>query len=292
MEIIVKPTIDNIESYIHHHIHNFLLPLDKYAVEYTNYYNLEQIKKIRNEYPDINLFISINKNILNRDIDDLKTILLELEHLNIKGIFYYDLALLQLKKELNLKTDLVWNQTFMVTNYKTCDYYHSKGVKYALLAKEITKDEIIEINTKSKIIPIVELISYPTTAFSRRKLIKNYCQDSNLESMNSIQIVEPKTKQKYTLVEDDNGVSFVMKKLMNGSKILKPLLENHIEYILLKEDFIDHEIFLECIDNINYLIHHYSKISKLEYKNWLNKQNKLLGRNTNFFYRKTIYKVK
>ena len=33
----------------------------------------------------------------------------------------------------------------MVNNYKTCNYYHSKGVKYALLGKEITLEEIIEI---------------------------------------------------------------------------------------------------------------------------------------------------
>ena len=30
----------------------------------------------------------------------------------------------------------------MVNNYKTCNYYHSKGVKYALLGKEITLEEI------------------------------------------------------------------------------------------------------------------------------------------------------
>ena len=34
------------------------------------------------------------------------------------------------------------------------------------------------------------------------------------------------------------------------------------------------------------------KLSNEEEKEWLNKQAKLLGRYTNFFYRKTIYKVK
>ena len=30
----------------------------------------------------------------------------------------------------------------------------------------------------------------------------------------------------------------------------------------------------------------------IDFKKWLNKQAELLGRNTNFLYRKTIYKVK
>ena len=72
-------------------------------------------------------------------------ILVQLDKMNITGVFFYDLAVLELKRELNLNIDLVWNQTHMVNNYKTCNYYYSKGVKYALLGKEITLDEILEI---------------------------------------------------------------------------------------------------------------------------------------------------
>lgn len=121
-----------------------ILPIDKYSVESICTFSLDEIKDIVNKTKK-EVFIKINKNIMNDDINDLKKILIELDNLNIKGIFFYDLALLQLKKELNLKMDLVWNQTHMVNNYKTCNYYYSKGVKYALLGKEITLDEIIEI---------------------------------------------------------------------------------------------------------------------------------------------------
>lgn len=292
MEVIVKPTMNNLDSYIKSNVNNFLLPLKNYSVGYTNYYDLEAIKKIRNNYSNINIFISINKNIFNEDILKLKDILLELDTINIKGIFFYDLAILNLKKELGIKIDLVWNQTHMVTNYKTCNYYYSKGVKYALLAKEITKEEIIDIKNNSKIMPIVELISYPTIAFSRRKLVNNYYKNYNLKEYNTLNIVEPKTKQEYVLIEDNNGVNFVMKKLMNGSRILKDLKENNIGYILLKEDMIEHNTFLKVLGNINYYLNNYKEMTDIDYNNWINKQNELLGRNTNFFFRKTIYKVK
>lgn len=292
MEIIVKPTHDLLDDYINYNISNFLLPLENFSVESTCYYSLNQIKEIRKKYPDIHIFISMNKNILNDEIGQLQKILKELEKLHIKGIFYYDMALLNLKKKMGFKIDLVWNQTYMVTNYKTCNYYCNKGVKYALLSKEITKDEMIEIKENSPIIPIVEFISYPVVAYSKRKLVSHYYQDCSAKEKDRLDIMEPKTKQEYHLIEDDNGVSFIMKKLMNGSRVLRTLLDCNMDYILLKEDFINHNVFLSCIENINFYFKNFHTMTKIEDENWIRRQNELLGRNTNFFYRKTIYKVK
>lgn len=289
MDIIVKPILNDLSSYIKQKITNFLLPIKDFSVEYTNYYTIEEIKKVKEKYPNINIFVSINKNIQNSELKLLESTLLELDSMNLRGIFFYDLAILNLKQKLNLKTDLVWNQTHMVTNYRTCDYYYSRGIKYALLSKEITKDEIIEIGNKSSITPIVELIGYPTVAFSKRKLVTNYYIDSKKNIKDGVDIIEPKTKQEYYLRENNNGVSFIMKKLVNGSFILEELIKNNFKYILLKEDLIDHDIFMESISNIMYYINNYDNI---DFKKWLNKQVELLGRNTNFLYRKTIYKVK
>lgn len=292
MNIIVKPSMNNLDSYIENGINTFLLPLKDYSVESINYYSLDDIEKIISKYKDINIFVSINKNIFNSDIEPLKEILKKIDSLQIKGIFYYDLAILNLKKELDLKTDLVWNSTFMVTNYKTCNYYYKKSVKYALISKEITKDEIIDIIKNTKITPIVELISYPVVAFSKRTLVTNYYTNYKLSKKDDINVIEPKSKQKYYLKENEFGTSFVLDKLMNGSKILKELNNTTLDYILLKEDMIEHSIFIECINNIKYYLENYKTMDDNDYKNWLHKQNKLLGRNTNFFYRKTIYKVK
>lgn len=292
MNIVVKPENKNIKSYIEKNISYFLLPLKDYSVEYSNYYTLEEIKSIRENYKDINIFVSINKNIFNDEIEPLKKILLELDSLNIKGIFYYDLALVNLKRKLHLNFDLIWNQTHMVTNYKTCDYYHEMGVKYALLSKEITKDEIIEIINKSKITPIVELISYPSVAFSKRKLITNYYKELNKEKKDEIEVEEKITTDKYLLKEDNDGTTFIKKDLVNGSSVLEELLNNNLEYILLKEDFIEHNLFMKTLDNINYFITNYKKLNEEANNDWLNKQEQLLGSNTGFFFKKTIYKVK
>ena len=287
MNIIIKPVSTNLEKYIDNGINTFLFPLKDYAVEFINYFTLDEIKSIKEKYSDINIFVSINKNILNEEINDIEDILKELDSIDIKGVFFYDAAILSVKNKLNLTFDLVWNGTFMVTNYKTCDYYYDKGCKYALLSKEITKDEIIEIINNTKITPIVELISAPVIAFSKRHLVSHYYEYYNKDKKDSLDIIEPISKQELKVIEDNNGVSFIGKKIMNGSSILKELIDNDLKYIYLKEDLIDEGIFLEVVKNIKDYID-----KKLDEEEFIKKQNELIGRNTNFFYRKTIYKVK
>ncbi len=291
MEIIVKPE-QEISSYISCQIKNFLLPLNNYSVEYSKTYTLAEIKEIRNKYPKINIFVSMNKNFMNEELDTIKQILLELDKLNLSGIFFYDLALLKLKKDLNLSIELVWSQTHMVTNYRTCNYYYDMKVKYAYLSKEITKEEIIEISKNSKIKLIVELISKPSIAFSKRKLVSHYYENLKLPKQQLLSIFERISNTNLLAVENNDGVFFLKNKILNGCFILDDLLKTNIDYILLKEDFIQHDMFLQITKQINFYLNNYTKMSKKDKNNWLEKQKELLGEDTGFFYQKTIYRVK
>lgn len=260
-----------------------ILALDNYSVESIVSFSMEEIKEIRKNTSK-EVFVKINKNLLNDDIDTVKNILIELDSIGINGVFFYDLAVLELKKELNLSLDLVWNQTHMVNNYKTCDYYYSKGVKYALLGKEITLDEIIEIINKSKITSMVEVVSKPSVAFSKRKLITNYYKDLGKESSEELIIHEKVTDSNYHLVEDSNGTSFYLDIITNGTGVIKELFNNNCEYIILREFGID--CFEELIkDTKNYINSNCSDESYID-------KYKKLGDSTNFFFKKTIYKVK
>ena len=221
---------------------------------------------------------------MNNEIDDLKEVLIELDKLNIKGIFFYDIAILELKRELNLKNDLIWSQTHMVNNYRTCDYYYSKGVKYALLGKEITLEEIKEIINKSKITSMVEVVSIPNIAFSKRKLLTNFYKDLNKKTNYELEIEEKATHEKYLVKEENKGTSFYQNKLINGTSVIKELYDNNCEYIIMREDNID--CFKELIIDTKKYID-----NKCIDNDYVDKYKKL-GDNTNFFFKKTIYKVK
>ena len=263
-----------------------ILSLKDYAVQSPIYFTLEEIKETTEKNPSLEIFVNINKNIFNDDIESLKKVLKELDKLNIKGIFFYDLALLKLKKDLNLKTELVWNQTHMVNNYKTCNYYHAKGVKYALLGKEITLDEILEILNKTKITSMVEILGYPSVAFSKRKLITNYFKDLNKSPKPTLDVLEKVTNSVYELTEDKNGTSFFLKDLVNGTAIIKRLYDANLEYIIMRGYGLEDNSFKEILeDTKNYISNSCQDDSYIE-------KYQKLGNNTNFFFKKTIYQVK
>lgn len=260
-----------------------ILALDNYSVESIVSFSIDEIKKIKNNTSK-EIFVKINKNLMNEDIEKVKEILIELDKIGINGVFFYDLAILELKKELNLKLDLVWNQTHMVNNYKTCDYYYSKGVQYALLGKEITLDEIIEILEKSKITSMVEVVSRPSVAFSKRKLITNYYKDLGKDRSDELIIHEKITDSNYLLREDSNGTSFYLDIVTNGTGVIKDLFENNCQYIIMREFGIDS--FEELIkDTLNYINNNCVDTDYVS-------KYKKLGDSTNFFFKKTIYKVK
>ena len=265
-------------------VDGIILSLKDYAVESTCFYTLDEIKEIVNKV-DCEVFIKLNKNFMNEDIEGLKNVLIELDKLNVSGVFFYDLAVLQLKNELNLNINLVWNQTHMVNNYKTCDYYYSKGVKYALLGKEITLEEILEIINKSKITSMVEVVSCPSVAFSKRKLVSNYYEDINKVGSKELTVREKVTNNNFNLIENNDGTSFFLDVVTNGTGIIKDLYNGGCPYIIIREYGLG-DYFNELVsDTISY-IH-----NKCVDDNYVLKYKKI-GDSTNFFFKKTIYVVK
>ena len=284
MKILIEQSTKNTD--LSKYTDGLILSLKNYSSQSYLTYTFEEIEQIIKDNPDKEIFINLNKNFFNDEIESLKEILLRIDKLNVKGIFFYDLAILQLKKECNLKTDLIWSQTYMVNNYKTCNYYHSKGVKYALLSKEITLEEIKEMITKSKIEAMVETVSMPSVAFSKRKLLTNYYHNLNKEAKKNLVVTEKATNEEYQVLEDETGTNFFLNKITNATSIIKELYSCNCPYIILREYGIDHELFKELlIDTQKYIE------SKCQDEEYINKY-KSLNDFTNFFFKKTIYQVK
>ena len=172
MKILVGLNNKNISDYLDY-TNSFIIGLKDFSINYQEY-SVEEIEKILNDYPNIEVFVSINKNIFNSDLNLLEELLYKLNNLRIKGVFFYDLSILSIVKKNKLNIPLVWAAEHMTTNYNTCNYYYDKKVEYVYLSSEITKDEIIEIKEKSPIKLISFFFGYPDVSFSKRKLLTNY----------------------------------------------------------------------------------------------------------------------
>lgn len=245
----------------------YLLPLNNFSINYFHTFTIKQINKVKKLNKEI--FIILNKNIHNDELDNLKETLLEIENLNIEAIIFYDIALVNLKKKLNLKTKLVWHQEHLVTNYGAINYWYEKGVDSAYLSSEITKREMDEIreNTKAKL--FVNIFGIIPMFTSKRHLINNYLDTFNLKSDNKNMTIYKEGKF-YKLNDSDLGTTVYTDYILNMTK--EDL--HKFDYVVFNSNLISDEKFKEVLE---------------KYKE--GKSNKF-KEETGFLYKETIYKVK
>ena len=118
MKVLVEVMSKEISNYIDS-CDALLLGLENFSVLNSVTFSFNEIKEIVKQYPKIEVFVKMDKNIFNSEVEEVRRVLLELEQMSVCGIFFYDLSLLQLKQELNLSIPLIWSQTHMVTNSRT-----------------------------------------------------------------------------------------------------------------------------------------------------------------------------
>lgn len=258
----------------------YLLGIENLSVNMQVYFTLEEIKKLKT---DKEIFISLNKNMHSKDIGILKKTLIELSKINIKGIFFYDIGVLNIVKELKIDIPLVCAQEHMTTNYETINFWYENKVEYTQLSEELKEEEIIKIkkNTKSKL--IVPLLGYFPMFVSRRHLKENYLKQFNLNDKSKINYIEKENKI-YPIV-DEKVTTVYTNAYLNGIKEYVNLKD--IEYALINSFLIEKEKIKKIIK----LFKNANENNKQEY---YQKISNILDNNvdTFFLHKDTVYKVK
>lgn len=266
----------------------YLLGIENLSVNMPIYFTLEEIKNIKS---DKEIFISLNKNMHSNDLGLLEETLIELSKLNIKGIFFYDIGVLNIVKRLNLNIKLVLSQEHLTTNYETINFWYNEGVEYAQIAEEIKEEEIINIknNTKSKL--IVPILGYFPMFVSRRHLKENYLRQFNLKDNSKINY---KDNSKINYIEKENKIYPIVDEkvttvytssYLNGIREYLDFQKENIEYVLINGFLLKEE---------NKIINMFKTVTNDNVEDYNNEISNILDNNidTFFLHKDTIYKVK
>lgn len=271
-----KEQINSLMNYVD----GFIIGLKDMSVNLPTYFSLFEIKEISELLHDNNkeLFVSLNKNMHNYDLKYLKEVLLEFEKYDITGILYYDISIVNLKQELNLKKDLVFSEEHAVTNFTTINYWNNMGANYAFLSNEITLHEIIDIHKNSNSKLLVQVFGYIPIFVSERKLISNYKKHFDLQDDSDKYYIEKEGK-KYRLLEDKYTTQVYSDYILEAIDEIKKLEKENIEYLVFNSFDIDDNVF-------DYVVKSYNHIESKDLKKLLENADK------GFLYKETIYKVK
>ncbi len=274
----------NIDRYKKVGVNHFIVGLKGFNVSSPLELDIDEISDLLKEDNDINLFVSLDKNIFNSELGDLKNNLFKLSKLNIKAVLFYDLSILNIVRENNLSLDLVWNQTHMVTNYNTCNYYYNKGVKYGYISSELTCEEIMEINKNSSMDFMVFIVGYPSLSHTRRSLLSNFYRVNDVKDKEKEILISERDK-KFLIKENYTGTTIFGGEIVNGIDFIDKFMESGVSYLVLSDYKMDEDIFIKVLECIVKYVN--NKDLKL-----LDEVKLLIGNNTHFFNKKTIYKVK
>lgn len=264
-----------------------ILGIQDLSVNMPFYISIDDLKdymKLKEEGKQI--FIMLNKNMHNKDLEQLKKIMLELEQYSIDGVFYYDVSVVSLKKELQVSYPLIWSQEHLTTNAGTCNFWASHGVKGAYLSNEITLDEIKEIRKSTNVSLFVNIFGYLPMFDSKRHLVKNYLECFGLKENGNLYYLE-KEGNKYPIVDDHNGTTVYSAHILNAIKEVLELEQIGIEYAVLNSFLIEENTF----NQVTNLLQNLTEENKEETEKTVNelcKQNVDKG----FLYTETVYKIK
>ena len=94
------------------------------------------------------------------------------------------------------------------------------------------------------------------------------------------------------IILNNSGTSILFGKVINGTRPLFDLITNNFSFGILDMQNIEIDTGLEVLDKFNYIKDNIDTISDKEKEDIITYMNNLIGDSTNFFYKKTIYKVK
>ena len=283
-KILMPSTIDQIKQSINY-CDAYLIGISGLSVNMNMYVDVDGLQEIKKIIGNRELFICLNKNIFNSDLDNLKDVMIKLNDYDINGVFYYDVGVLNIYSSIQTNYDLVWASNHATTNYNTINYWNGMGVNYCLVSSDITIDDILEIKNNTKCKLIVSIFGYQTMFNSKRHIIKNYLDFFNLKDNSSINYMEKENKV-YPIIDGDNGTIVYTNYILNGIKEYNNLKNSGIDYILLNSFNIENDKFIDVIKIIN-------MINSDNVENIYDEINLMFDNtSTGFLYQDTIARVK
>ena len=276
MKILVQPIdLKHLYELDNKEIGGFIIGINNYSIFQNLKLSIDELKSI-NISKDI--YVSLNKLIYNSELEDIKNILIKLSKLNIKGIFFEDISIYKINRDLNLNLNLIWSSMHLPTNSHSCNYWKDKGCIGALLSTELMVSDFINIKKNTSMDIYVYLYGHIPMFESSRTLITNYLKHTDKSSNSKVFYMYEKERNKYYPVYEEYSNTFITEDVLNGINIVSDLLENNIDYIILNSLMHEKEVFNNVLDEYIEAIN--GKV--------FNKKDVFTG----FLFKESIFKVK
>lgn len=251
---IVSPyQIEDIEKYHQAGASVILLAEQEFAVQAATYFSREQFPELIQEAHQLNMevFVLCNRMMFDDDFEELKNYLQFLKQHGVDGIYYIDLAVYMIGKELGILDKLIYAPGATITNSKDALVYLNQGIKLVELANELTLEEKVEIISILKDRCEVIIHGRLLMSYSKRQLVSNYLEEIDVkrevQGKDSLYLIEETRDSHMPIIEDRFGTHIFSGYTLSSFQEIKELVGAGLKYLRIDTIFYDNEYCLAIL---------------------------------------------
>ncbi|NEU31589.1 U32 family peptidase [bacterium LRH843] len=282
-----------------------LIGEERYGLRLAGEFGREEIKKaidIARERKKC-VYVAMNALFHNEKIDELADYVRFLQEIGVDRIVFGDPAVLMTVREVAPDMKLHWNPETTATNWFTANYWGQKGASRAVLAREVSIDEIVEIKENAEVEIEVQVHGMTCMFQSKRKLVGNYMQfqGKKLEveprdKERNLHLYDQEREARYPIYEDANGTHIMSPNDICIIDELEEMIDASVDSfkidgIMKSTDYIAHvtSLYREAIDLCANDREKYEE-KKDQYLDMIEKIQPMYRKlDTGFFYKETVY---
>ncbi|MBL7565127.1 peptidase U32 family protein [Staphylococcus saccharolyticus] len=268
VELLVTPkSITHMETLIEKGADAFVIGEQKFGLRLPGEFNRDAMKEAVAFAHQNNkkVYAAVNSIFHNYHLDALEDYIQFLHDIQVDRIIFGDPAVVMYVKQQEHPISLHWDAETLVTNYFQCNYWGKRGAIRAVLARELSLEEIIHIKEHANVEIEVQVHGMTCMFQSKRMLLGNYYtfQDRQMKIQRNtyhddLLLYDEERDNKYPVFEDYNGTHIMSPNDICLIEELEPFFEAGIDAlkidgILQSEEYINvvTEQYREAIDLYN-----------------------------------------
>lgn len=214
-ELLVTPqSIEHITALLEAGADAFVIGEQKFGLRLAGDFTVAQVEEATKliHAAGKKVYVAVNALFHNDRLDALDEYLVEMQRIGVDALLFGDPGVIIAVRENNVTIPLHWNPETTATNFFQVNYWGERGSKRAVLARELSVDEVIEIKENTKHEIEVQVHGMTCMFQSKRALLGNYFlyRDEAMEIENrkenkNMFLHDKERKNKYPIYEDMNG---------------------------------------------------------------------------------------
>ncbi|MFF5995570.1 peptidase U32 family protein [Lysinibacillus sp. KU-BSD001] len=214
-ELLVTPqSVEHIQDLLKAGADAFVIGEQQFGLRLAGDFTVAQVEEATKIVHEAGkkVYVAVNALFHNDRLEALDSYLKEMQRIGVDALLFGDPAVVMAVRELGITIPLHWNPETIATNWFQVNYWAERGATRAVLARELSFEEVTEIKENAKAEIEVQVHGMTCMFQSKRSLLGNYFlyRDQAMEIENrkenkNMFLHDKERKNKYPIYEDLNG---------------------------------------------------------------------------------------